>query len=119
MTAPTRQKYSPQLSEDQRLKSVSREILDSTARLLSLDSTKETQRVHKHDMVRELRLVVETVDLAAVLGNGSEGDNVVEIEPQSRVSVVNMRFHILLGALIERNDSKSRTSAAEMLENPW
>jgi hypothetical protein len=51
-----------------------------TARLLSLDGTEETQKVHKHDTVRDLRLVIETVDLTAILGNGSEGDNIVEIE---------------------------------------
>jgi hypothetical protein len=49
--------------------------------------------------LRELRLVAETIDFAAVLGNCSEGDNTFEIEPQSRVNVVNMHFHILLGAL--------------------
>ena len=40
--------------------------------LLSLDSTEETQKVHEHDTVRELRLVVETIDLAAILANGSK-----------------------------------------------
>jgi hypothetical protein len=41
--------------------------------------SKETQnlKVHKHDIVRELRLVVETVDLATILRNGSERDNIV------------------------------------------
>jgi hypothetical protein len=38
---------------------------------LSLDSTK------RHD----LSLVVETIGVVAVIGNGSEGDNIVEIEP--------------------------------------
>jgi len=88
-----------------------------TARLSSLDSTEETQKVHKHDTVRELRLVVETVDRAAILGNGSERDNIVEIESQRRVNVVNKRLHILFGALIERNDSKNGTTASETLEN--
>src|ERR1019366_1457799 len=69
------------------------------------------------ETVHELRLIVKTIDLVAVLGNGSEGDNVVEIESQRRVNVVNKCLHILLGALIERNDSKSGTTAAETLEN--
>ena len=43
------------------------------AHLLSLDSTKMMQEVHKHDMVHELRLVIQTVDLAAILGNSSNG----------------------------------------------
>ena len=52
------------------------------ARYLGLDSTEETQKVHKLDTVHELRLVIETNDLAAVLRNSSEGDNTVEIESQ-------------------------------------
>jgi hypothetical protein len=67
--------------------------------------------------VRELRLVVETVDLAAILGNGSERDNIVEIESQCRVYVVNKRLHILFGASVEGNDSESETAATETLEN--
>jgi hypothetical protein len=61
--------------------------------------------------------VVETVHLAAILGNGSERDNVDEIDSQCRVDVVNKHLHILFGALVERNDNKSRTTAAETPEN--
>jgi hypothetical protein len=42
--------------------------------------------------VHELRLVAETVDLAAILGivgDGRERDNIVEMEAQCRVNVVN------------------------------
>src|SRR5713226_6458630 len=85
--------------------------------LLSLDSTEETQEVHKHDTVRELRLVIQTVDLAAILGNSSKWNNIVKIESQCRVNVVNKCLYILFGALVEGNDSKSRTTAAETLEN--
>ena len=49
---------------------------DLTARLLG----------HKHDSVRKLRPIV---NLPAVLRNGSERDNIVEIESQCRVNVVN------------------------------
>jgi hypothetical protein len=77
----------------------------------------ETQKVHKHGTVRKLRLVVETVDLAAILGNGGERDNIVEIESQCRVNVVNKHLHILFGALVQGNDGKSGTTAAETLEN--
>ncbi len=41
--------------------------------LLSLDSTEMVQEVHKHDTVRKLRLVIQTVDLMAILGNSSNG----------------------------------------------
>ena len=51
-----------------------------TACLFSLDSANKAQKVHKHDTVRELRFVVETVDLAAILRNGSKRDDIVEIE---------------------------------------
>ena len=67
--------------------------------------------------MRKLRLVVETVDLAVILGNGSERDDIVEIESQCRVYVVDERPHILFGALVEGNDHKSGTTAAETLEN--
>jgi hypothetical protein len=48
-----------------------------TTHLLSLDSIKEIQ---KHDTVHELRLVIETIDLTAILGNGTERGSVVKIE---------------------------------------
>jgi hypothetical protein len=64
------------------------------------------QKVHKYDTVCKLRLVIETVDLAAVLGNGSERDDIVEIESQCRVNVVDKRLHILFRA-VEGYNSKS------------
>ena len=67
--------------------------------------------------MREVRLVVETVDLAAILGNGSKSDNIVEIGSQCHVDVVNKHPHILFGALVEGNDCKSGTTATETLEN--
>jgi len=48
---------------------------NSMTRLLSLDSAEEKKKVHKRDTARELRLIVEAVDVAAVLGNESERDN--------------------------------------------
>ena len=87
------------------------------ARLFSLDSTDKTQKVHKHDTVHELRLVIETIDLMAMLRNGSERENIVELESQYHVTVVNKHLHILSGALVEGNKSKSGTMAAETLEN--
>ncbi len=87
------------------------------AHFLSLDSTKEMQEVHKHDTVCELRLGIQTIDLVAILRNSSKWNNIVKIESQCCVNVVNKCLHILFGALVEGNDSKSRTTATEMLEN--
>jgi hypothetical protein len=51
-------------------------------------------------MRHELRPVVGTVDLAVILGNGSERDNVIEIE-SCGVNVLNTRLHILFGTLVK------------------
>ena len=87
------------------------------AHLLSLDSTEIVQEVHKHDMVCKLRLVIQTIDLVAILRNSSKWNNIVKIESQGHVNVVNKCLYILFGALVERNNSKSRIMAAETLEN--
>jgi hypothetical protein len=63
------------------------------------------------------RTVVKTVDLTAILRNGSKGDNMVKIKSQCRVNVVNQHLHILSGALVEGNNSKSGTTAVETLGN--
>jgi hypothetical protein len=82
---------------------------------LSLDDTEEMQKVHKHDTVCKLRLVIETIDLVATPGNGSKSDNIDEIKSQCHVNVVNKCLDILFGALVEGNDSKGRTTASETL----
>src|SRR5712692_5378760 len=56
---------------------------------LSLDSTKKTQEVHKHDTVCKLRPVIQTIDLVAILRNSSKWNNIVRIESQCHVNVVN------------------------------
>jgi hypothetical protein len=58
-------------------------------------------------------LGIEIINLVATLG---ERDNIVEIT--CRINVVNKRLHILFGASVERSDSKSGTTAAEMLVFP-
>ena len=45
----------------------------------------------------EFRLVVDTVDFAAVLGQGGKGDYVVEIDLKGRVDVVDKCVDVLLG----------------------
>jgi hypothetical protein len=57
------------------------------------------RRTHKHDSVSKLRSVIKTVNLSSVLGNGSKGKDVVEVETESRVDVVDEVVDVLLGAL--------------------
>jgi len=80
------------------------------ARLLSFDSTKETQKVHKHETACELRLAIGAIDLMAILKNGSERDDIVEIVSKCHIHVVNKRLRILFRGLVEENDSKSTAS---------
>jgi hypothetical protein len=49
--------------------------------------------------VSKLRSVIKTVNLSSVLGNGSKGKDVVEVETESRVDVVDEVVDVLLGAL--------------------
>jgi hypothetical protein len=39
---------------------------DLVGRLLRLDSTKETQKVHEHDTMRELGLVIKAIDFTTM-----------------------------------------------------
>lgn len=65
----------------------------------------------------ELRLVVETVDLSAVLRDGGEGEDVVEVESEGGVNVVDESLNVLLGSLVERDDGEGRSSGTELLED--
>lgn len=85
--------------------------------LLVLDDTKKTEEIDEHDTVSKLRPVVETVNLATVLGNSREWKDVVKIEAKSGVNVVNKGLDVLLRALVEGDDSERRPLAAEPLED--
>jgi hypothetical protein len=90
------------------------------SRLLGLDGTEESEEVGEHDAVRELGAVVETVDLPAVLGEGSEGEDVVEVHAESLVlgvDVVDERLDVLLRSLVEGNDGETRSLATALLVN--
>jgi len=50
------------------------------ARLLRIDSIKEMQKVHEHDTMRKLRLVIKAIDFTTILRNGGEGDNVIQVK---------------------------------------
>jgi hypothetical protein len=86
--------------------------------LLRLDGTEETEDVGEHDTVSELGAVVETVDLATVLGKGGEGEDVVEVHSETLVFVVDVvdkGFDVLLGTLVEGNDSERGTLGTALL----
>ena len=87
------------------------------ARLLDLDCAKKPEQDDQHDAMCELGLVVESVDFAAVLWDGSERQDVVEIQAESRVDVVDERLNVLLRALIEGNNGECGALAAEALED--
>lgn len=47
----------------------------------------------------KLRLVVESVDLSSVLGDGGEGKDVVQVKSEGRVDVVDEIVDVLLRSL--------------------
>lgn len=65
----------------------------------------------------ELRLVVETVDLSAVLRDSGEGEDVVEVESEGGVNVVDESLNVLLGSLVEGDDGEGRSSGTKLLED--
>ena len=64
--------------------------------LLDLDGTEQSEQVGQHESVGKLRLVVDAVDLSAVLGQSSEGDDVVKVDLEGGVDVVDQGLGVLL-----------------------
>ncbi|CEI68857.1 unnamed protein product [Fusarium venenatum] len=92
---------------------LSRSGLEATLSLLGLDTSEKTNKVGKHDAVSELRLGVNVVNLTAVLGNGSERNNEVEIPAETLLGVVDIldqSLNILLATLIEGNNNNLRAT---------
>lgn len=88
--------------------------------LLRLDGAEQAEQVREHDAVRELRAVVKAVDLAAVLGQRGERQDVVEVHAESLllvVDVVDERLDVLLRALVEGHDGEARALASALLED--
>ncbi|KXT05144.1 hypothetical protein AC578_7604 [Pseudocercospora eumusae] len=87
---------------------------ETTCGLLGLDSAKHTEQVGKHDTVSELRLAIDAVDFATVLGNGGERNDVVEVPAKALllvVDVVDESVHVLQATLVEGHDDKLRTAS--------
>jgi len=78
---------------------------DAPASLLVLDTAKDAKEIDKHHTVGKFGTVIETIDLTTVLGNSSEGHDVVKIHVQTIIDIINESLDILFGGLIEGNDS--------------
>ena len=63
--------------------------------LLLLDRAEETEEIGEHESVGKFRRVIDTVNLATVLGKSGEGDDVVEIDLESGVNVIDESFDVL------------------------
>lgn len=86
--------------------------------LLRLDRSEEAQQVGEHDTVGELGAVIKSIDLTAVLGQSSEGEDVVEIHAESFllvVDVVDESFDVLLRSLVEGDDGEARALGSALL----
>jgi len=85
--------------------------------LLVLDGTENAKEVDQHHTMGKLRPIIETVDLTTVLGDASKWKDVVEIHAEVRVDVIDEGLDILLGGLVEGNDSESRSTTTKRLED--
>ena len=100
----------------QRQDNLSGSGLEAALCLLRLDGSEHAEKVSQHDAVSKLRLGVNAVDLATILGNGGEWDNEVEIPSETLlgvVDVIDQSLHILLASLVEGHNNKLRASRAE------
>jgi hypothetical protein len=61
---------------------------EPAAGLLGLDGTEQSEQVGKHHAVSKLRPIIDAVDLSAVLGHRSEGQDVVKVKPKTFVFLV-------------------------------
>ena len=84
---------------------------------LVLDSAKNTKEVDQHHTVSKFRPIVEAVNLTTVLGDASKWKDIVEIHAEVGVDVVDEGLDILFGGLVEGNNSESRPTTAEGLED--
>jgi hypothetical protein len=92
---------------------LSRSGLEATLGLLSLDTSKKTDKVGEHDTVSKLGFGVNVINLTAVLGNGSERNNEVKIPAKTLLGVVDVldqSLNILLATLVEGNNDDLRAT---------
>jgi len=74
---------------------------------LGLDASEETNKVGKHDTMSKLRLGINAVNLATVLGDSSERNDEVKIPAKTLLGIVDVLdkgLNILLATLIEGNN---------------
>ncbi|TFA99245.1 hypothetical protein CCMA1212_009011 [Trichoderma ghanense] len=90
--------------------------LETALSLLRLDAAEHADEVGEHDAVSQLRLGVDVVNLSAILGNGGEGDDVVEIPAKAVLGVVDVvdeGLHVLLASLVEGHHDDLRAARTE------
>lgn len=63
--------------------------------LFDLDGTEQTEEIGQHESMSKFGLVVNVVDLAAVLGECGKGDDVVEVDVEGGIDVVDQGFYVL------------------------
>ena len=83
--------------------------LEGAGGLLGLDVTEHAEKVGKHDTVGKLRLAVDVVDLTAVLRDGGEGNDEVEVPAKTLLLIVdplNESVGVLLATLVEGSDNE-------------
>ncbi|KAF8825327.1 hypothetical protein HHX47_DHR7000780, partial [Lentinula edodes] len=66
-----------------------------------LHCAKNSQQVGQHDAVSQLGLVVNSIDLSAVLGNTSERKYEIQVHAEGRVDVIHKSLDVLLRTLVE------------------
>ncbi|KAK1253169.1 hypothetical protein MKX08_004356 [Trichoderma sp. CBMAI-0020] len=89
---------------------------EATLRLLSLDVTEHADQVGQHNTVGQLRLGVDAINLSAILGDGGERNDVVEIPAETSLGVVDVvdeSFDILLASLVEGDNNDLRSTRAK------
>ncbi|KAI3487340.1 hypothetical protein L1887_48761 [Cichorium endivia] len=89
--------------------------VEVAAGLLGLDGTEQANEVGEHESVGELGLVVDAIDLSAVLRDGGEGHDKVEVEVERAVDVLDEVVDILLRGLVEGHHRQRRTTRTDLL----
>ncbi|KUI68937.1 hypothetical protein VM1G_11569 [Cytospora mali] len=83
--------------------------LETACRLLCLDTAQHADEVGQHDAVSQFGLGVDAINLAAILRDGSEGDDKAVL---GVVNVVDEGLDILLASLVEGHNHQLRATGA-------
>jgi hypothetical protein len=64
--------------------------IETSVRLLLLDSAEESVNIGQHDTMSEFRSRVDGVNLTAILRDSRKWNNIIQIPTKTRLSVVNV-----------------------------